>query len=53
MSSDKVVGLTVRVRDGRALGVAVGVFAKEPLAGQLRVQGDCYWLEDRWPPRRR
>jgi hypothetical protein len=30
--------LTVRVRDGRTLGVVVGVFAEGPLAGRLRVQ---------------
>jgi hypothetical protein len=30
----------VRVRDGRTLGVVVGVFADGPLAGRLRVQGD-------------
>jgi hypothetical protein len=40
MSSDGLEGLTVRVRDGQALGVVVGVFADGPLAGRLRVQGD-------------
>jgi hypothetical protein len=38
MGSDEVQGLTVRVRDGQTLGVVVGVFAKGPLAGRLRVQ---------------
>ena len=37
-------GLTVRVRDGRPLGVVAGVFAEGPLAGRLRVQGDCVSL---------
>jgi hypothetical protein len=42
MSSDRfdgLEGLTVRVRDGRTLGVVVGVFAEGLLAGRLRVQG--------------
>jgi hypothetical protein len=33
-------GLTVRTRDGTALGIVVGVFAEGLLAGRLRVQGD-------------
>ena len=43
MSNDRLAaleGLTVRVRDGRTLGVVVGVFAEGPLAGRLRVHGD-------------
>jgi hypothetical protein len=39
MGSDEVQGLTVRVRDGRTLGVVVGVFTEGPLAGRLRVHG--------------
>jgi hypothetical protein len=46
MSSDRVEGLTVCVREGRTLGVVVGVFAEGPLAGRLRVHGvyarGCY-----------
>lgn len=30
----------MRVRDGRTIGVGVGVFAEGLLAGRLRVQGD-------------
>jgi hypothetical protein len=50
MSSDRLdrwdvrEGLTVRVRDGHTLGVVAGVFAEGPLAGRLRVQGDCVSL---------
>ena len=40
MSSDGVEGLTVRVCDGRMIGVVVGVFTDGPLVGRLRVQGD-------------
>jgi hypothetical protein len=39
MDSDDWSGLTVRTRDGRVLGVVVGVFVEGLLAGRLRVQG--------------
>jgi hypothetical protein len=32
-------GLTVRTREGQAVGIVVGVFANGPLAGRLRVHG--------------
>ena len=32
-------GLTVRTREGSAIGSVVGVFADGPLAGRLRVHG--------------
>jgi hypothetical protein len=39
MDEEDWLGLTVRARDGRALGVVVGVFTAGPLAGRLRVEG--------------
>ena len=32
-------GLTVRTREGQAVGIVVGVFESGPLAGRLRVHG--------------
>ena len=39
MDEENWLGLTVRARDGRVLGVVVGEFAEGPLAGRLRVEG--------------
>jgi hypothetical protein len=39
MDEEDWLGLTVRARDGRVVGVVVGVFAEGPLAGRLRVEG--------------
>jgi hypothetical protein len=40
MDSEDWYERTVRTRDGRVLGVVVGVFAEGALAGRLRVHGD-------------
>ena len=39
MDEEDWLGLTVRARDGRVMGVVVGVFMEGPLAGRLRVEG--------------
>ena len=39
MEEEDWLGLTVRARDGTAVGVVVGVFTEGPLAGRLRVEG--------------
>ena len=39
MDEEDWQGLTVRARDGTALGVVAGVYAQGPLAGRLRVEG--------------
>ena len=39
MDEENWLGLTVRARDGRVVGVVVGVFTEGPLAGRLRVEG--------------
>ena len=39
MDEEDWLGLTVRARDGRVVGVVVGVFTEGPLAGRLRVEG--------------
>ena len=39
MDEEDWLGLTVRARNGRVVGVVVGVFTEGPLAGRLRVEG--------------
>src|SRR5919204_3175649 len=39
MDEEDWLGLTVRTRDGRVVGVVVGVFTEGPLTGRLRVEG--------------
>ena len=39
MDDEDWQGLTVCTRDGRLLGIVLGVFAEGPLAGRLRVEG--------------
>ena len=39
MDEEDWLGLTVRARDGREVGVVIGVFTEGPLAGRLRVEG--------------
>jgi hypothetical protein len=39
MNKEAWQGLTVRTREGQAVGIVVGVFANGPLAGRLRVHG--------------
>jgi hypothetical protein len=39
MEEEDWLGLTVRARDGRVVGVVVGEFTEGPLAGRLRVEG--------------
>jgi hypothetical protein len=40
MDEEDWLGLTVRARDGRVVGVVVGEFTEGPLAGRLRVEGE-------------
>ena len=39
MDEEDWLGLTVRARDGRVVGVVVGEFTEGPLASRLRVEG--------------
>ena len=39
MDEEDWLGLTVRARNGRMVGVVVGVFTEGPLASRLRVEG--------------
>jgi hypothetical protein len=40
MDEEDWLGLSVRARDGRVVGVVVGAFTEGPLAGRLRVEGE-------------
>jgi hypothetical protein len=39
MEEEDWLGLTVRARDGRVVGVVIGEFTEGPLSGRLRVEG--------------